>query len=189
MKLYKALLATAATAVVMTLTLSAPLHADDSATSLPGTTCKPANLDQAFDLYWTHHRTGNPLTNTFQRWVVCPLPYSYDGKSGGWYVQQGVATFHEGPGEIWCIARLYRAETTIDSDPFNQFQSNIDYRSIKISEPFGPYPKGKYTPFDDFFKEDISKLGGFRSMTCRLDPGTGITGLFGGSRLASPSSP
>ena len=153
-------------AAALALPASFTVKAGTHAYYIPGTTCMAANLDQAFDLSWDHFRVLNPISNSFLRWVVCPLPHFYDSAHGGYNTQSWMATYHEAPGDIWCILRAYPDSQTTAAAPF---------QTQTISRA-GPYPSAGRTTFA------AAEVHGFyatKTMTCRLSPGTGINQLTG----------
>jgi hypothetical protein len=162
-------LATAA-AAILSLTVT-PIQTVDASDSHSGTACRAANLNQAFDLKWDHLRVAN--ASAYQRWVVCPatipVEFLYNGTSTVLtYPSSGVVYAWFGPtasnsAEVRCFWREI-------PDLVEGTGVEVTTLAAAVLTPDAALPDVSSATFD------LSSFNGFATstLTCRLDPGTGI---------------
>lgn len=138
--------------------------------------CEAANLNQAFDLGWGHMRLIN--NSTAQRWITCAMDNEIrtDRDTGGdGLIFRGTRDSRVsawfGPGsasgaEVLCILREVAQS---DAGP-GVSGANATAVTITNTDP---------TPVSvtETLVNPIFTDGNYGTMTCRLDPGTGINAI------------
>lgn len=187
MKNFKLLFSMASTLAVLLFVSPSTMAAETA----NGNVCMAANLNQAFELKWDHARVENPATNPNSRFVTCSLgagpQWMRDGANSTSLqiapVEAGGLTAYfsadaaEG-AEVSCVFREMSVSAT-DTVP-------ADSKAVTITAD-GPLPDTAAGSFVAADGVNIA-LGSTLTITCKLDPGTGING-FGVNKTAPASSP
>lgn len=179
------LLFSAASTLVALLFVSASATASETAN---GNVCMAANLNQAFELKWDHARVENPATNPYSRFVTCsmgagPQWITVGGSTTAAVVETGGLTAYfsadaAATAEVSCIFREMSVSAT-DTVPADS--------KVAVITADDPLPD---TASASFVKADGVNigLGSTLTVTCKLDPGTGINGFGVGKTLPTPPS-
>lgn len=160
--------------VLFALLFSSSSMASDS---INGNACMAANLNQAFELKWDHARIENPASNPNSRFVTCavstgPEFVDFDPLQAA-FAQAGqvVAYFSadaDPSAEVSCIFRQMSSTgttTVATTSKAVTISSEDDFPVVKSAT---------------FVKEDGFNIGfgGTLTVTCKLDPGTGINEIM-----------
>jgi len=178
---------------ILIIALAAPSsYAADVAN---GNGCVAANLAQAMELKWDHARVSNPVSNPSERFVTCTLttgqkylnPTGLDittSESGG-----VTAVFLSGAAadsEVSCIFReMGNKSTSLVA---------TDSKSVVLEAPdtIPGFVNGAYIAADNLSLGSFIVFGGGAStvrsltVTCKLDPGTGINAYWANQTLPTP---
>ena len=137
--------------------------------------CEAANLNQAFDLGWGHMRLVN--NSTVQRWVTCAMDNEIrtdstaddgliftgttDSRVSVWFGPESASG-----AEVFCI---FREISSADAGPGVPPASST---AVTITNT-------EATPVNETatLANGIGDFGNYGTMTCRLDPGTGINAV------------
>ena len=161
--------------VVVFMSVCGFLGTQAMAGGVNGTICRAANLNQAFDLAWDHMRVQNNASTP--RWIICPIEVRQDFYSESilqyvtpqyWDVRAWFGTSAGSGASVYCI---WREVATTETGT-----TGADFLTGTITRPAAaPLPSTATHRFtiDGSSISDLTP----QTVTCRLDPGTGLNGM------------
>ena len=160
---------------VVVMSVCALLGTQAMAGWVNGTICRAANLNQAFDLAWDHMRVQNKASTP--RWIICPIEVRQDYYTDNllefftpqyWDVTAWFGTSAASGASVYCIWR--------EVSPSETGTAVADFLAGSIIRPAAtPLPSTATHRFtiDGSSISDLTP----QTVTCRLDPGTGLNGM------------